>query len=349
MRRSTLVATVSDATRAIAVAIAVAISFAACGDGAADRASNETRATTSSRPPATSTTSVPPRGPAPTPIGTYAVGVRTEDLVDASRLTPPNGGAPGAPTRSMPTTIWYPATGDPGAGPVPDAPADSHDGPFPIVVFAHGFANTPASYADLLARWASAGYVVVAPALPLLNADAPGGASHTDYGSPNIADFAFVLDHAIDAGVGDARRVAVAGHSDGEVLAYALAIEACCHDDRVGAAVLMAGDLGNANSLPAPTGVPVLHVLSDLDEYNPYAAALEFDRMHLAPPSFTMTLRSAAHGAPFEDAGDPHHELVALAGTDFLDAFLKDAPGGEAKLEADVAARADLATLESRR
>jgi dienelactone hydrolase len=325
------------------------IALAACGGGGADRATQGTRPTTTTGPPASSsTTSAPPHGPTATPIGTYAVGVRTENVVDGSRPTPPNGGAPATPTRSMPTTIWYPATGDPAAGPVPDAPADGRDGPFPLVVFAHGFANTPSSYADLLARWASAGYVVVAPALPLLNADAPGGPSHTDYGAPNIADFAFVLDHAIAAGLGDARRVAVAGHSDGEVLAYALAIEACCHDDRVGAAVLMAGDLGNARSLPAPTGVPVLHVLSDLDEYNPYAAALAFDRMHLAPPSFTMTLRSAAHGAPFEDAGDPHHELVALAGADFLDAFLKETADGPAKLENDVAARPDLATLESR-
>jgi dienelactone hydrolase len=257
----------------------------------------------------------------------------------------------------MPTSTWYPATGTPGSVATADAPPDVADGPFPLVVFAHGFANTPASYGDLLARWASSGYVVVAPEVPLLNADAPGGPSHADYGAPNIADLAFVLDQTIRgattagdavAELGDASRVAVAGHSDGEILAYALALEACCHDDRVGAAVLLAGDLGNARSLPAPTGVPVLHVLSERDEYNSYGPAIAFDREHLAAPSYTLTLRSAPHGAPFEDANDPHFDLVAQTGVDFLDAYLKGAADGAARLDADVAAEPDLATLEAR-
>ncbi|HEY8215636.1 MAG TPA: hypothetical protein VIH82_00780 [Acidimicrobiia bacterium] len=344
------------ARRAVLVGT-VLVAAVACSGGARDEVRRpRSTSTSSSSEPSSSTTAAPAPAPSATAIGTHAVGIRTTELVDASRPTPPNGGAPGSPVRTMPTTIWYPAVGDPTSAPVPDAPGDGAAGSYPLVVFAHGFNNTPGSYADLMTRWASAGYVVVAPAIPLLNADAPGGPSHADYGAANIADMAFVVDQAIhragtsgdELELADPRHVAVSGHSDGEVLAYALALEPCCHDERVGAAVLLAGNLDNARVLPAPTGVPVLHVMSERDEYNPYAASIAFDRAHLPAPSYSLTLLAAPHGAPFEEATDPHFDLVARSTVDFLDLALKDAPDGEARLDADVAAHRDLGTLESR-
>ena len=104
--------------------------------------------------------------------------------------------------------------------------------------------------------------MVVAPAIPLLNGDAPGGASHADYGRANIADLEFAVSEALRragtpgdllAGLVDPSRVAVAGHSDGEVLAYYLAFAPCCHDANVQAVIAMAGNLDNARQLPAPT------------------------------------------------------------------------------------------------
>jgi dienelactone hydrolase len=227
-------------------------------------------------------------------------------------------------------------------------------------VFAHGVATVPDTYVELLSRWASAGYVVVAPAIPLLNGDAPGGASHDDYGPANIADLGFTLDEALRRAATstdphfalfalvDSTKVAVAGQSDGEVLAYALAFESCCHDPRVGAAVLLAGNLDNARALPAATGVPVLHVMADLDEYNPYPKAIEFDRAHLVAPSYSLTLRSAHHAPPFADPADPHFDVVARVSVDFLDMALKGAAGGPGRLQSDVDAVPDLATLEAR-
>ena len=53
-------------------------------------------------------------------------------------------------------------------------------GPFPLIVFGHGFAVTPAPYAALLRAWARAGYVVAAPVFPLGNANAPGGPNERD-------------------------------------------------------------------------------------------------------------------------------------------------------------------------
>ena len=49
--------------------------------------------------------------------------------------------------RTVDIAVWYPRTG----------------GPFPLVVFAHGFGTSPDNYADFLAGLASSGHVVAAP------------------------------------------------------------------------------------------------------------------------------------------------------------------------------------------
>ena len=160
----------------------------------------------------------------------------------------------------------------------PDAPRDVGHGPYPVVVFVHGFAVTPRIYAELLSRWASAGYVVVAPAIPLLNGDAPGGASHDDYPTANLADLQFVVGEVLRrSGVStdvlyrlvDPLRVAVTGHSDGELLADLSGFGSCCRDNRVRSVIAMAGNLGNVNLLPEASGVPLLHMISENDEYDP--------------------------------------------------------------------------------
>ena len=61
----------------------------------------------------------------------------------------------------------------------------------------------------------------------------------------------------------------------------------------------MAGDLANAGVLPAATGVPILHVLADHDQYDPYPASIAFDRQHLPAPADLLTLVGATHLDPF--------------------------------------------------
>jgi pimeloyl-ACP methyl ester carboxylesterase len=338
-----------------AATLAGLVGLAACsGGGSAIGSANTSQATTttSTVPPTTTTTL-----PALVAPGALAVGVRNDTYVDPSRPTPANGGAPGAPNRSMLTTVWYPATGAPGGAAVSGAAPDLTHGPYPLIVFAHGFAVTPRTYAALLIQWAAAGYVVVAPALPLLNGDAPGGAvERTDYVGPNIADLDFVLGDALRRGVTpgdplagliDGNRVAVAGHSDGELLAYELALLPCCHDNRVKAVIPMAGNLANANVLPTATGVPALHIMDDHDRYDPYPASIAFDRQHLPAPKAILTLVNAGHDLPFEQPSDPHFDLVVHATVDFLDATLKGHPEAAGALQTLVSSSPSLAALES--
>ena len=197
--------------------------------------------------------------------------------------------------------------------------------------------------------------MVVAPAIPLLNGDAPGGASHADYGRANIADLEFAVSEALRraqtpgdllAGLVDPSRVAVAGHSDGEVLAYYLAFAPCCHDAHVQAVIAMAGNLDNANQLPAPTGVPVLHMMSERDEFNAYPSSIAFDHAHLSSPRALLSLLGARHLPPFVDPTDPHFDVVITSTIDFLDGTVKRDPDAFARLNAAIMAAPTLATLE---
>ena len=130
------------------------------------------------------------------------------------------------------------------------------------------------------------------------------------------------------------------------MLAYDLGFEPCCHDPRVKAVIAMAGNLANAAVLPAATGVPILHVMDDHDEYDSYAASIAFDRAALPSPKELLTLVSADHLPPYSDPSDPHFDLVTRATVDFLDATLKGRPDGLAALQALVAGAPGLAALE---
>ena len=56
-------------------------------------------------------TAAPPSRPA---LETYAVGMLTDTFVDTSRPTAAWGPNPARPSRTLVTTVWYPATGRPG-------------------------------------------------------------------------------------------------------------------------------------------------------------------------------------------------------------------------------------------
>ena len=169
---------------AVLVASVIAAGIARFGGddgGARTTAGTATSATapaaaTTGRPATTAPTTTTTREPAAptaanaTAIGrTYAVGTRTLTFVDGSRTTSPNGSFGGAPTRTLPTEVWYPAEGPGGGAPTADAPPDTTHGPYPLVLFAHGYDVTPDFYAPLFERWAAAGYVVAAPVFPILS------------------------------------------------------------------------------------------------------------------------------------------------------------------------------------
>ena len=153
----------------------------------------------------------------------YGVGVMTLELVDASRPTTANRDYTGSPDRKLVTEVWYPAAATAATPEEPNAAADVSGGPYPLIVFAHGFSafrRQSASYAQHLA---SHGYVVASPDFPGSNIAAPGGARlYAVLDQP--ADASFVIDELLGRegeagwalnGAIDGETIGMTGHSLG--------------------------------------------------------------------------------------------------------------------------------------
>jgi dienelactone hydrolase len=178
--------------------------------------------------------------------------------------------------RPLPTLLFYPvgqptaAAGDVGAAAAGERPPPGRTEParrkrvhvvqgklawtarppatgrFPLVLFCHGLSGSPERYADALAGWAAAGFVVAAPTFP-----------HTseftdDFRRPDIvnqpADARYVLARVQALGRTrgdplwhriDTDHMALIGHSAGGYTATGLLTAG--HDPRLRAGVIMAG------------------------------------------------------------------------------------------------------------
>jgi fermentation-respiration switch protein FrsA (DUF1100 family) len=255
----------------------------------------------------------PSAQPSPAPVsGTapsrpFAVGTR------ALKLS--NG-----PERPLPTTLYYPATGS--AGRAPRTNATPASGRFPVVVFSHGLAANPAVYQPLLAGWAAAGFVVVAPAYP-----------HTSFGvatfevldvvnQPADASYALTKVLALDGARGDplrghvdGSRLAAAGHSAGAITTVGLFTNK--RDERLRAGIVLAGNgvgFGDAYTGPAAS---MLFVHGDQDTTTPYSMG-QVAYAKVPWPKAFLTMPGEAHIDPYLKPGDKAFEAVARATTDFL-------------------------------
>ena len=281
--------------------------------------------------PTTSATTSPAAGP---PRPQLAVEVRTESLVDPTRGTGAHSGLPASDTRSLPTKVFAPADGLPGR-------------PYPLIVFAHGSGGLGTGYDVLLRTWAAAGYVVAAPAFPVATENAEPGAWIDDL--PNLpADVSFVADQMVkrDAGLVDPGRIGAAGHSMGAMVTLTVAANTCCHDARIKAAVVLAGrETPGSGQYWSHIRTPILFVHGDADDNVPYADGRRA-YADAPPPRFLLTVLGGDHGDPYTaDASDPRANLVVDATVGFFDHYLKGAPDGLARLEAD-GAKTDLVKLE---
>ncbi|HEV3230218.1 MAG TPA: hypothetical protein VGY97_12135 [Solirubrobacteraceae bacterium] len=244
------------------------------------------------------------------------------------RIRLPHGGIR---PRTLVTFVRYPAMGTAGRRDVPNAAADRSGGPYPLVVFGHGFRLSPRPYERLLSAWARAGYVVAAPVFPLENANAPGGPNEADLVN-QPRDMTFLISRLLAAsaapkdplsGLIDPKHIAVAGHSDGAETALAVAYDRFFVDRRVGAAVILSGakipGVGGF-TFPHPSP-PLLASQGSADTINlPRATRAFYD---LAPrPKYLLTLLGAGHLPPYTRDG-PQLRVVERVSTAFLDRYLK--------------------------
>ena len=260
----------------------------------------------------------------------YTVGVATDTFVDPHRTTPVWNQSPELPTRTLVTTILYPATGPVGVNPTQGATPDKTPGPFPLIVFAHGLGGTPQGYMTLLADWASEGFVVAAPLFPLSNGNVPGGPDAGDVVN-QPKDMSYVIDAVLFdslqpsgtlSGLVDPNEIGAAGHSNGAVTTLGLVANTCCLNPRVKAAVVMAGTTegfppGHYDFSHAP---PLLLVHGTADQLIPYRSAPAIYNEARGPKGL-LTLVGGSHDA---SAGqDPRTaSTIIRTTTDFFEAYL---------------------------
>jgi dienelactone hydrolase len=281
----------------------------------------------------------------------FAVGLRVVRLIDRTRTIrlPDRRVEP----RALLTYVRYPALGPSSGGDRAAAPAARPGGPFPLIVFGHGFAVTPALYSRLLRAWTRAGYVVAAPVFPLENANAPGGPDEADLVN-QPADMRFVITRLLAAsarpgtpfsGLIDPARVAVAGHSDGGETALAVAYDRGFRDSRIRAAVILSGASlpGGGRFVFPRRSPPLLATQGSADTINPPTLTRAF--FDLAPrPKFLLTLIGAAHLPPYTDE-QPELGVVERVTIAFLARYLRT--GGSLEKLVAVGSVHGVARLES--
>lgn len=266
--------------------------------------------------------------------GTFEV--RYESFVDTSRHTG------GTPNRVLETDVYVPGG----------------DGPFPLVVHAHGFDGSRAKFSSLLGAWAAAGYVVVAPNFPLTN----DGVAESDKDLGDYlnqpADVRFALDSVLAMnetggeleGLISTDHMGISGLSLGGATTYPTLFHPCCTDDRYRSAILM-----SALELPFEPGgydyagrrpFPVLAFAGTSDDAIPYELQQSIIS-GLPGPTWSVTLIEGEHATPFENPESPFDELVVASTIDFWDMTLRDDPAAARQLESDVAVPG-LSTLEIR-
>jgi dienelactone hydrolase len=241
------------------------------------------------------------------------VKVRVLHLVDRSRsIRLPDGRLV---PRRVTTYVRYPAAGR---------------GPWPLIVFGHGYAATPGIYAQLLRAWVLAGYVVAAPLFPLGNAHAPGGPDESDIVN-QPRDMSFVISRLLVAsstdvgalrGLIDSSHIAVAGQSDGGETAFAVAYDAPFLDPRVDAAVILSGAQMTGRPFRFPLrSPPLLAVQGTADRTNrPRFTTMFYEA---APrPKFLLRLTGAGHLPPYTTE-QPQLGVVERTTVAFLNSYLK--------------------------
>ena len=317
----------------VGVVVAARENTAESAGSAAPGAPVESTPPTTLPPSTTTTTALPPSRRAP-----GAVGVTTLTVVDPTRGTRARGGLGPVASRTLNVTVRYPVAGPTSSAEATDAPSQ---GTGALVVFAHGFDVSQATYSSLLHDLAAAGFVVAAPDFPLSTSDAPGAAVEGDE-AEQARDISFVVDRLTDGTTSPSITAAirpgpvgVVGHSDGAVTVLLAGYSPTYADPRIGAVISVSGAFDDYGGPWFSTRAPPLLALhGGLDELNPLSRDQELVANHPGPAALVV-VGGASHLGAVTGAAEP---AVARLMADDLAWRLSGATGGSAAVAADEAA-----------
>jgi pimeloyl-ACP methyl ester carboxylesterase len=282
-----------------AVAAAAVLAF-----GCSGRSQPRPIASSSTRAPnpriVRSTTSRPQTASPASGVGTaplrppWSVRQATLELYDATRMSPARGAIPAHRGRTLRTTLRWPVSAGGQVAP----------GRLPLVVFAHGYDVSGATYSVMLDALARAGIVVAAPEFPGESTAYPGPAVESDLVN-EPCDMEFVgatLEHNPPAalrGVLPRAPFIVAGHSDGATAAAWAAYASTCSAVPIRAVVALSPD-DVPMTAPFRFGrpPPLLAMTGTADEVNPLPHTLALYR-HTPSPAWLVTVDGGSHLGTF--------------------------------------------------
>jgi dienelactone hydrolase len=190
-------------------------------------------------------------------------------------------------------------------------------GPFPLVVFNHGYGSVAEIYRPFLERLARQGYVVAGP-----NFSSSDVTTHP-------ADITRVIDYLTGPnslfrrGLVDARHIAVAGHSLGGADAYGVTYNTCCRDARITAALTFEAPLVDFPSgRYVWRGPSLLMVYGDADPLVAADTGKSILDQFNGGNAYLLTVKGGNHGGGLH-AGEPGFVAVQRVVHEFLAANLK--------------------------
>jgi hypothetical protein len=161
------------------------------------------------------------------------------------------------------------------------------------------------------------------PRHPLSVRGGPGGQFVDDIDG-ELGDVSFVIT-SIDeelSDLADVDHLVVAGHSSGAIVAFAVAFNTCCHDDRVDAVLveaLLPATLGGEYASDLK-GTPVMFMHGDAD-LTPLAEAHKtFEAAD--PPRYFLPIHGGDHSNAYRNGQAA--PMVAAAALAFFDRHVKD-------------------------
>jgi len=260
----------------------------------------------------------------------------------------------------MQVQILYPTVGAKPPTVIPWAPPAYHFGPYPVIVFAHGFDVDPNTYRALLASWVEAGYVVVAPFFPDTSIAAIEAQQGVDTESDEFnqpGDVAFAVSQIVGAGHGhpppyaaylvglvDSSDIILAGQSDGADTVAALLYDheysktLASMGARPKAVALLSGAEWTRDedvySAPIGGGAPALVVQSLTDGCNVPADSSRLYNMLTASKWF-LALSDATHLGPYVGGGGGAATVVERVTVAFFDLEVQRAKVTPASLVRD--------------
>lgn len=333
----------------LATLAVVAAIVAACN--AVTSAGSKSHNTTTTSGAGTTRGSTQPQTTTTTLPAAFEVGIHTfhwdRKGAGVTHIGPTGAALPG---RVLTTEIRYPTLAGTAGEETSNAAPSKVGGPYPVIVFAHGFETEPLDYAALLDSWVRAGFVVVSPIFPDESREAvtdAGGMSNPSiadtleddvYNEPG--DIVYVLKQLMSVtsdpwgshlgGVMNLSDIGLAGQSDGAnvvaALSYASGLRKLYGElpSAPKAVAVLSGVMWSTASTgqygASSSSAPLLQVQSDADGcVSPTLASYLFAKVQGGLASkWWVTLLGADHLGPYEGVA-PWAAVVDAATTKFFE------------------------------